>query len=106
MSLFNRKKQDSKNPTENTEQTDPIRQIEDILRKNKVQGITILSNPKGACYFMGGEIKAIIVEICTAMEMDSNFAMMIRTALDLYDSFQKDKNAKSDTEEAGRSSEE
>lgn len=55
---------------------------------------------------MGGEIKAIIVEICTAMEMDSNFAMMIRTALDLYDSFQKDKNAKSDTEEAGRSSEE
>lgn len=110
MSLFNKKKQDSKNPTENTEQTSPIRQLEDILRKNKVQGITILSDPKGACYFMGGEVKAIIVEVCTAMELDHNFAMIIRTALDLYDSFQedkdKDKNVKSDAEETSRSSEE
>lgn len=106
MSLFNKKKQDSKNPTENTEQTSPIRQLEDILRKNKVQGIVILSDSKGACYFIGGEIKNIIADICIAMEMDDHFAELIRLALEVYDKSKEEQNAKSNREDAGRSSEE
>lgn len=106
MSLFNRKNQDSKNPTENTEQTSTISQIKDILRKNKVHGIIILSDSKEGCYFMGGTIKNIIADIALAMEMDENFTELIRLALDVYGKSKEEQNAKSNTEEAGRSSEE
>lgn len=108
MSLFKKKKQDSENPKETAEPIQPksLKEIENALRKEKLQGIAILSDKQGACYFMGGQVKGIIVEICTAMEMDENFALIIRSSLELFDSFKEDKNAKSNTEDASRSGQE
>lgn len=105
MSLFKKKKQDSENPKETAEpiQPKPLKEIESALRKDKLQGIVILSDKQGACYFMGGQVKGIIVEICTAMEMDENFALIIRSSLELFDSFKEDKNAKPNTENVSRS---
>lgn len=108
MSLFKKKKQDSENPKETAEpiQPKPLKEIESALRKDKLQGIVILSDKQGACYFMGGQVKGIIVEICTAMEMDEDFALIIRSSLELFDSFKEDKNTKSNTEDASRSGQE
>lgn len=55
---------------------------------------------------MGGEIKNIIADICIAMEMDDHFAETIRLALEVYDKSKEEQNAKSNREDAGRSSEE
>lgn len=108
MSLFKKKKQDSENPKETAEPIQPrsLKEIKNALRKEKLQGIAILSDKQEACYFMGGQVKGIIVEICTAMEMDENFALIIRSSLELFDSFKEDKNAKSNTEDASRSGQE